>query len=399
MKVLLLSDTYPPRRTSGAVLLQHLAKSLVSNGVKVTVAVPAEELSGGFDLQQEEGVQVLRVATWRTKDVGYLKRTFAEVSLSSLLCKGLTKSGLGISDWGAVLWYSPTIFLGPLARKVARRSNCPAYLILRDIFPDWAVDVGLLSRGPVYRFFKYFERLQYQAATRIGIQSTANFAYFDLYGAAIKDKVELLENWLGAPKPAALPTVLADLKHRQDFVVVYTGNMGVAQGLQPIFAAIAALPACKRIRFLFIGRGSEKKQLMAFCSQRQLSNVTFHDEISPDEVHEVLCHCDLGLVALDTRHHTHNVPGKFVAYLQAGLPVLAKVNPGNDLEYLINETNVGEVYTQEDSKTLVNSILHLRDNPDRLKVMSRQALELFRSRYQVGIAADRILAAIGAKQG
>ena len=94
---------------------------------------------------------------------------------------------------------------------------------------------------------------------------------------------------------------------------------------------------------------------------RGLDNVVFHDEIDPTEIPGLYSQCHVGIVALDPRHKTHNIPGKFLSYMQAGLPVLASINPGNDLEKLIEQEGVGRVCTDQSVDTLQRLAMDLAD--------------------------------------
>ncbi|MEX2231670.1 MAG: glycosyltransferase, partial [Cyclobacteriaceae bacterium] len=105
--------------------------------------------------------------------------------------------------------------------------------------------------------------------------------------------------------------------------------------------------------FVFVGRGSDSQRLRAEAALRALQNVLFYDEIDPDDIPGLYAQCHVGIVALDVRHKTHNIPGKFIAYMQAGLPVIALINPGNDLEQMILSNRVGVVSTRTDIQELV----------------------------------------------
>ncbi len=97
------------------------------------------------------------------------------------------------------------------------------------------------------------------------------------------------------------------------------------------------------VGFLFVGRGSESVRLKTLAKDRKLDNVLFYDEIHPDEIPDLYSQCSAGIVALDPRHKSHNIPGKFLTYMQSGLPVLANVNAGNDLAQMIRDEQVGQV--------------------------------------------------------
>ena len=135
--------------------------------------------------------------------------------------------------------------------------------------------------------------------------------------------------------------------------------MGVAQGLGIILELAKELQNRPEFGFLFVGRGSDVKQLRDYAIKHNLQNVLFFDEIDPTEIPSLFAQCHVGIVALDPRHKTHNIPGKFLTYMQAGLPVLALINPGNDLEQMVNDNNLGRVCTNHSLVALKKTFLDL----------------------------------------
>jgi glycosyltransferase involved in cell wall biosynthesis len=133
---------------------------------------------------------------------------------------------------------------------------------------------------------------------------------------------------------------------------VYAGNMGVAQGMDILLNLAERLRSRQDVGFVFVGRGSDAQRLREDAAARGLSNVVFYDEIDPTEIAGLYAQCHVGIVALDPRHKTHNVPGKFLSYMQSGLPVLASINPGNDLVGLIDGERIGRVCTDHSVDTL-----------------------------------------------
>jgi hypothetical protein len=113
--------------------------------------------------------------------------------------------------------------------------------------------------------------------------------------------------------------------------------MGIAQGMGDLLLLAEALLDRSDIGFLFIGRGSDMEFLKLDARKRGLVNTVFCDEIEADEIPSLYAQCHVGLIALDARHKTHNIPGKFISYLEAGLPVAACVNSGNDLIDIIQK--------------------------------------------------------------
>lgn len=383
-----MADAYPPSRTSAALQLRDLAVEFLRQGITPTVISSSSEAHGSGELTELDGVCVLRLKTPEHKNIGRIRRAIAEVLMPFFMVRNFKKSTLKNTQWDAVIWYSPTIFLGPFIYYLKRRSACPSYLILRDIFPAWALDLGLISKGPAYYFFKIFEKFQYLVANCIGVQALGNLDYFKSWSGSANRKIEVLQNWL-TPKPLSHCSVsISDLPIAHRKIFVYAGNMGVAQGMADLLLLAESLLTRKDIGFLFIGRGSDIDLLKFDAKNRGLVNTVFYDEINADEIPGLYAQCHIGLIALDARHKTHNIPGKFLSYLQSGLPVMAIINDGNDLQSIIGEHQVGRVTTDRSQENLRGLALTLIDelilNGDEISARCKTlASRLFSSKAAV----------------
>ena len=394
MRIALIADTFPPLRTSGAVQLRDLSWEFARQGHQLTVLLPASDLDRDWELQNADGVEVLRLRAPRTKDIGYVRRTLGELLMPFAMLRNLRKSPLARQKWDGVVWYAPSIFHGPLARALKRASGCKGYLIIRDIFPEWAVDMGLMGRGLPYRFFDAVARYQYSVADVIGVQTPGNLAYFEKWRQLPGRTLEVLQNWLGEPakKPCAIrvdATLLAGRK-----VFVYAGNMGVAQGMDRVLDLAERLLHRPDVGFLFVGRGSDAARLKTTAQARGLSNVVFFDEIDPDEIPDLYAQCSVGIVALDPRHQSHNIPGKFLTYMQSGLPVLANVNAGNDLAALIRREQVGQVCESNDVEQLARMAETLLNQIAADGALPARCSQLFARQFSVEQAVCQILTAL-----
>lgn len=392
MRIALIADAYPPLRSSGAVQLRDLSREFAHQGHDITVIIPSAGLSTPWVIENFAGVQVLRVKAMQTRDTNYVWRTLAELALSHFVRKGLLASPLRDVEWDAIVWYSPTIFFGRAAGWLKKRSACPSYLIIRDIFPEWAVDLGLMGRGAVYRFFKYFERLQYEAADTIGVQSSAGLPYFAYWAAGRPGRrLEVLQNWLAPAENVGCSIDISQTHLAGRQIFVYAGNMGAAQAMDMVLNLAERLKLRADVGFLFVGRGSDVPRLRAIANEKKLLNVLFHDEIDPTEVPGLLAQCHVGLVMLDPRHKTHNVPGKFITYMQAGLPVLARINAGNDLIELIKEEGVGRAYVGESVNAFGDLGLELANiDANGRESMARRARALSEKLYSSRVAVAQI---------
>ena len=358
MRIALIADTFPPLRTSGAVQLRDLSREFVRQGHALTVILPTAGLSTPWSLEDFGGVPVLRLRAPKTKDINYVSRTFNELLMPFAMLRNLRKSPVAKERWNGVVWYSPSIFHGPLANALKKSSHCKGYLIIRDIFPEWAADMGLMSRGLPYKLFLAVANYQYSVADVIGIQTQGNQSYF---ADRANSRIEVLQNWLANATNVGCSIDVAEGTLAGRTVFVYAGNMGVAQGMDVLLDVAERLRSRTDVGFLFVGRGSDAKRLRADAYKRGLHNVVFYDEIDPTEIPGLYAQCHIGIVALDPRHKTHNIPGKFLSYMQAGLPVLASINPGNDLVGMIESERVGRVCTDHSVDTLKRLALELVD--------------------------------------
>ena len=377
MRIALIADVFPPVRSSAAVQLRDLSHELVRQGHHLTVMIPASDIDQPWLLEKMGGVEVLRLKAPRTKDMSYARRTMGEFLMPFAMRRNLRKSPLADVRWDGVIWYAPTIFLGPIVNAIKKSSGCPSYLIIRDIFPEWAVDMELLGRGLPYRFLKAVEAYQYSVADVIGVQTPANLPYFSRAGLKPDQCVEVLQNWLAHAPNTGCSISVANSALAGRTIFVYAGNMGVAQGIGVVIDLADRMRSRNDIGFLFVGRGSDAQLLRDEAIRRKLGNVVFYDEIEPEEIPGLYAQCHAGIVALDPRHKTHNIPGKFLTYMQAGLPVLASINPGNDLIQIIEGERVGRVCTDQSVESLerlvgrlVNDIRVDTEMPSRCKALS-----------------------------
>lgn len=363
MKIALIADTFPPLRSSGAVQLRDLSREFAAQGHQLTVILPSWEIKDDFLIEEMDGFQVLRLKSPRTKDVNYARRTLSEFLMPFFMKRGYKKSPLRDEKWDGVVWYAPSIFHAPFVNYLKKTSDCKGYLIIRDVFPEWAVDMGLIGRGIIYRFFSAVAHYQYSVADVIGVQTPGNLSYFEDWKKTTGKNLVVLQNWLADTKPDSCSISINETTLAGRKIFVYAGNMGVAQGMDILIDLAEKIKDRRDIGFLFVGRGSEAKRLAEESRKRSLDNIEFKDEIHPDEIPALYAQCSVGIVSLDQRHKSHNIPGKFLSYMQSGIPVLANINPGNDLAELIRIEGIGVACENADihdlerkANILINSI-------------------------------------------
>lgn len=394
LRIALIADTFPPLRTSGAVQLRDLAREFARQGHELTVMLPSSDLAIAWQLEEMDGFQVMRLKAPKVKDISYVRRTIAEFLMPFAMRRHLQKSPLANRKWHGVVWYAPSIFHGPLASALKKNSDCKGYLIIRDIFPEWAVDMGLMGRGLTYRFFNAIAQYQYSVADVIGVQTSGNCNYFARWQRPPARRLEVLQNWLGSPSSKRCSIRIADTIFAGRKVFVYAGNMGIAQGMDILLSLAEKFTARADVGFLFVGRGSDAQRLKKQAGDKKLTNVLFFDEIDPDEIPNLYAQCSAGILALDPRHKSHNIPGKFLTYMQSGLPVLAYVNLGNDIAGLIRKYQVGQVCEGGGLSELIDLTMTLLNQINQDDDIQSRCECLFKSEFSVEKAVVQIVSAL-----
>ena len=358
--------------TSGAVMMSDLADELVNQGHQVSVVVPLTSLKNSVALKNHEGIKIFCVRVLSTKDVHFVFRAFAEWLNPYLIWFHLSRfTPFTQNSFDGLAWYSPSIFWSPFIKRAKTFFNCPSYLILRDIFPDWALDLGVIKPGLQYRFLKGVQGRQYEEANRIGVQSPNNLSIFIREYPHLEYCCEVLWNW-GSPQTEQKKSVCSiDLTNSSlagRTLFLYAGNMGLAQGIDVVLNIAKAIVDRSDIGFVLVGRGSELLRLRDRVKNEKLGNVEIYDEIPSAEMQDLYTQCHVGIVSLDLRHTTHNIPGKFVSYMQAGMPVLAIVNSQNDLLEFIKTYQLGVAFNTHSQQEILAGL-------DQLLVVSKNSAE------------------------
>ncbi|MBK0017486.1 glycosyltransferase family 4 protein [Kosakonia cowanii] len=392
MKLALIIDDYLPKSTRvGAKMFHELAQELIRRGHDVTVITPDTSLQKEVSFDTFQGVNTWRFKSGPLKDVSKVKRAINETLLSYRAWKSI-KSRIKKETFDGVVYYSPSIFWGHLVKKIKARCQCPAYLVLRDMFPQWVIDAGMLKAGsPVERYFRLFERSSYRQADHIGLMSIKNLEVFQMSNKCYP--CEVLHNWASV-KPAILTQEYVSLRKRlglEDKVIFfYGGNIGHAQDMANLMRLARRMAEYPQAHFLFVGQGDEVGLINSLAASWALPNFTYLDSVSQDEFKSILAEVDIGLFSLSAKHSSHNFPGKLLGYMVNSLPILGSVNAGNDLLDIVNQNNAGLIHINgEDDKLHKSALLMLQDSDARRR-FGLGANRLLQEQFSVESAAQTI---------
>ncbi|MGO2233628.1 MAG: glycosyltransferase family 4 protein [Marinomonas sp.] len=398
MRIALLPDDYLPSSTLvHAKMFHELAHEFMTQGHDVVVITPGlPNQDKKLIIETIDGVVVWRFRAGLRRGVGKLKRALNE-SLLSFCAWSAIKNEVDEEPFDLCINYSPTIFFGSLTTKLRQKYNTYIYLVLRDLFPQWVIDEGMIKENSlVAKYFRYFEHLNYKASHKIGLMSKANVEYFSFINPQYNN-IEVLHNW-SCLLPSFFDDYTVDLRKEYNLsgkvIFFYGGNIGHAQDMSNLIRLATRLKSRTIAHFLFVGQGDEFELINSLKSELNLDNVTILPSVNQSIYKEFLCQVDIGLFSLAKSHKAHNFPGKLLGYMIQKLPILGSVNAGNDLISCINDSESGFSYINGEDEDLFNAAITLLDSAELRQRMGRNSFELLKQSFSVEQASRKILLAM-----
>lgn len=396
MRLALIIDDYLPQSTRvGAKMFHELAKKLVESGHDVTVITPDGRIEKILEITDFDGVEVWRFRAGKIKDVGKVKRAINETLLSFLAWKAI-RGQISKNTFDGVVYYSPSIFFGDLVRKIKKRCKCPSYLVLRDFFPQWAIDAGMIKQGSlIEKYFRYFERRSYNSADMIGVMSEKNKELFERYHG--RDfPVEILRNWacLSPYNSLRKNEIRENLNIKNKIVYFYGGNIGRAQDMANLMRLAKNMHQYKDAHFLFVGQGDEVDLILNMAKEWKLDNFSYLPSVNQSEFKDILSSIDIGLFSLSSKHTSHNFPGKLLGYMVQAIPILGSVNYGNDLLDLVNDNSAGYITINGEDEALLANAVSLYYNADLRRNIGSCGYKLLCAEFSVESAEKSIVSTL-----
>ncbi len=396
MRILLLVQYYLPFRKSCAQLFHDLALEFRARGHQIMIISADDSVAAKGEVKGDGNWLEIRVNCGSMDASSRVGRALNEWRMSSRIYRyGLKEFEKYPCD--LIVYYSPTVFFGSLVHKLKSLWRAKSYLILRDIFPQWAVDAGILrENGLPHRYFRRKEIEHHRAATVIGVQSPANLEYFRQQGWGNSYRLEVLYNWKTVSDPA-----VGGHRFRREMglagkvVFFYGGNIGVAQDMDNIVKLAEGVRDIPQACFLLVGEGSEVPRLKTAIQEKGLGNFFILPSVGQDEYLAMVGEADVGLISLDKNLRNHNFPGKLLDYMFFSKPILASINPGNDLKQALEGARCGFVSINGEAETLRRDAVKLMENAETRSEMGRNARSLLLKQFSTAGAAGRILEAIG----
>lgn len=382
MNVLFLTLGYP--KVGEHNIYSDLMNEFVINEHKVYIACSNQKSSGQpTDVKDEDGKQVLRIRTGNlVGNASLIQKGLAMISLEDTFIKAIRTYFYGIK-FDLIIYSTPPITFGKAVEYFKKRDNAKTYLLLKDIFPQNAVDIGMIkNKGLIYKFFRLKEKKLYTISDYIGCMSQANVDFVLRHNHNLNPKiVEICPN-------SILPldvykTNKQAIKEKYNIpdkstIFIYGGNLGKPQGIDFVLECLESNMNLNDRFFIICGTGTEYNKLEAFYKEKSPNNILLINGLAKDEYELLLNSCDVGLIFLDHRFTIPNFPSRLLSYMEYAMPVVACTDVSSDIGKIIYDGRFGWWCESNDARAFKNIIDSICLSRDRLSVFgnySRKYLE------------------------
>jgi len=345
MNVLFLTliDIRSPKQRD---IYSDLMRQFAGRGHDVYIVSPAERRHGLASQMLPDSTEELynKIHILKVKTGNVQKTNIIEKGISTVLLEGQVRSGirkyLRHVKFDLVIYSTPPITLTAPIAYIKKRDKASTYLLLKDIFPQNAVDMGMMPKtglkGLLYKFFRNKEKKLYAISDRIGCMSQANCDYLLRHNPEIDPKtVEVCPNSIQVRDMSVDAEIRDQLREKYNIpahkkVFVYGGNLGRPQGIPFIIKCLQQQKDTDAY-FLIVGSGTEYGVLKQWFDREQPSNMQLLQRLPKEDYDRLVAACDVGLIFLDHRFTIPNFPSRLLSYMQAKLPVLCCTDPNTDV--------------------------------------------------------------------
>lgn len=293
---------------------------------------------------------ILKLKIGNTQKTNIIEKGISTISIEPKFIAGIKKYFSDV-NFDLVMYSTPPITFCNAIYYVKKRDGAKTYLLLKDIFPQNAVDIGMMSKsgikGLIYKVFRNKERKLYRISDYIGCMSQANVDYVLKHNPEINpEKVEICPNSVEVVDMSVDEETRNKIRSKYDIpldkkVFVYGGNLGKPQGIDFMIECLKSQEKNEEVYFLIVGDGTEYKKIEAYVENDKPSNVKLMKRLPKEDYDKLVAACDVGMIFLDHRFTIPNFPSRLLSYMQAKVPVLAVTDPNTDIGKVIVDGGFG----------------------------------------------------------
>jgi colanic acid biosynthesis glycosyl transferase WcaI len=390
MRVLIYSYNYHPEPIGIAPLMTELAEGLVKRGHEVRVVTgmpnyPQRQIYDGYQdklyvTEERHGVIIQRSFVWVKPKPNLLDRLLLD---GSFVISSMVQALRGWRPDVILLTVPPLPIVIP-ANLLGWIYKCPVVLNVQDILPEAAVHVGLLKSAVLIRAMEYLERFAYRTAHTISV--IADGFVDNLTGKGVPpEKITCIPNWVDTN--FIKPMDRLDNVFRQEydlgdkFVVLYSGNIALTQGLETVVEAAIQLRHIPEILVVIVGEARALAQLQEYCDAKGATNVRLLPFQPRERLPAMLAAADVSLIVQRRHVVSFNMPSKTQVILASGRPVIASVPSTGSAAKAVEKSRGGMVTAPEDPAALAAAIVNLQTHPELAAAYGKQGRQHALDRY------------------
>ena len=377
-----------------------LLREFVEKGHYVNIISPFERRKKGEEkiIHKSDNCKILKLKIGNIQKTNTIEKGISTITIEKNFLKGIKKY-FSDTKFDLVLYSTPPITFQKVVSYVKERDGAKSYLLLKDIFPQNAVDLEKFSdKGLIYHYFRKKEENLYKSSDFIGTMSEGNTQFLLANNEFIdKDKVEVNPNSIKINDSIIISNSEKEKIRSQfgindsDLLLLYGGNLGAPQGIDFLLQLINELDREANISLLIIGSGTEYKKIEQYLLSNKIKKTQLISYLPKEEYAKIERSVDVGLIFLDSRFTIPNIPSRMLGYLQAGLPVLAATDSQTDLKEIISINDFGKWSLHGDIPTFFENIAIMKDKKIRAE-MSQNGINYLKKNCDVVNSYELIMA-------
>lgn len=342
--IVICDDWFSDR--SGPLALRTFVLELIKSNYRIYLLAPRKEYfrenSRKHNIKTQEGLFVHTFYNPDVKATNKIKRTINESILSITVFFAILRLRRK-NPINKIVFYSPSIFIGVSIYFLRKIFPFKTYNITRDIFPNWAVDTGIIKETSlINRYFKFAQKYNLKSSDLIGVMSKSSIDIIADLKIIDNEKIKILPNWIDYNHINGFSpnyTFRKEYGLEDKIVLFYAGNFGLAQNLDALFLLAKNLINHENIQFLFFGNGDKLNYVINNCDK--ISNCRYLGYLEEKNYFEIAKTLDIGLFSLQKNIKLSNYPGKCLGYMAMSKPFIGLFNENNDFKYEMERGKFG----------------------------------------------------------
>lgn len=386
-------------------IYHDLLRTFVSNGHDVTVVCPLERSTNiPTRIIKEKNLTILQVRILNIQKCNIYEKVLSTLTIN-MLFKLAIKKYINNKRFDLILYSTPPITLVNLIDWLKSKNNAFTYLLLKDIFPQNAVDLGYFKDGGlIHKYFKQLELKLYKISDKIGCMSQANVQYLSERFSDIYDKLEVNPNCVDLNLIPVYNDSRSQVRNKWNIphdsvVFLYGGNLGKPQGVDFLIKLISVSNEnFSKTYFLIVGDGTEFYKLRKWFNTYKPSNAQLIEKIPKNEFSLLASSCDVGIILLRKEFTIPNFPSRLLTYLENKLPILAITDLVSDVGVIAENSGFGKKVVYGDVAGAIKYINLMTNDPQLCQMMGVKGFDYLIKNYNVILSYKMIEKLLNNKQ-